>query len=149
MKKIQQISNIICIVLLAAYALLIIIRWNSIPEEVPTHFTFDGTPDGYGSRSMILVNYIIAVFMFAGLDVVERFPRLWNFPVRITPHNRDREYLIAGVMLSAVKTLVIMLFLIGGLAAMFEGFPAWPVMVPVIAILAVTAGGIVMSFRCR
>ena len=58
----------------------LIIRWGSLPEEIPTHFGFSGQPDSWGGKSSLLVLPIIGGLLYGMMAVIERFPSVWNTP---------------------------------------------------------------------
>ena len=148
-RLINWIANIICIIVIAAMAVLLILNWNSLPDKVPTHFTFDGTPDGFGSKAALIREPIIALVLFLIITVAQHFPQIWNFPVQLTERNMEREYLIASVMLNAVKVLITLLFLMTFLSAIIVGFPAWPMMVGIAITLVIPIVCIVLMFKAR
>lgn len=149
MKTINRIANIICIIVIAAMVVLLIFNWNSLPDKVPTHFTFDGTPDGFGSRAALLKEPVIAVVLFVLISVVQHFPKIWNFPVQLTAENMEREYLVASFMLNAVKVLITFLFLMSLLSALISGFPTWMMMVGIVITLVIPIVCIVLMFKVR
>lgn len=149
MKTINRIANIICIIVIAAMVVLLILNWNSLPDKVPTHFTFDGTPDAFGSRAALLKEPIIAVALFVLISVAQHFPKIWNFPVQLTAENMEREYLVASFMLNAVKVLITFLFLMSLLSALISGFPTWLMMVGIVITLVIPIVGIVLMFKVR
>ena len=149
MRIINRISNILCIITIAIMVILLLLNWNSLPDRVPTHFTFDGTPDGFGGKSALIREPIIAVVLFAIMTVAQHFPQIWNFPVQLTERNMEREYLIASVMLNAVKVLITLLFLMTLLSAFIAGFPAWPMMVGIAITLVIPIVCIVLMFKAR
>ena len=129
--------------------LILLLNWNSIPDKVPIHFTFDGTADGYGSKTVLIIEPIIAAVLFALITIVQKFPRLWNFPVEITRENMKREYLIAHIMFVVMKVMMTALLLISMLASLINGFPSWPIIAVIAVMLASIIGGIVMMIRLR
>lgn len=147
MKPIKIIANIICLAVIISMGLILLLNWNSIPDKVPTHFTSEGTADGYGGKAALIIEPIIAAALFALITIVQNFPRLWNFPVEITRENMKREYLIAHIMLDVVKVMMTALFLMSMLASLINGFPAWPIIVVIAVMLASIFGGIVMMIR--
>ena len=149
MRIINRVANIICIITIAVMVILLVLNWNSLPDRVPTHFTFDGTPDGFGGKATLIREPIIAVVLFAIMTVAQHFPQIWNFPVEITAQNMEREYLIAAIMLNAVKVLITLLFLLTLLSALIGGFPAWPMMVGIAITLVVPIVGIVLMMKAR
>lgn len=149
MKTINRIANIICIIVIATMVMLLLLNWNSLPDKVPTHFTFDGTPDGFGGKSALIREPVIAGILFTLISVVQHFPQIWNFPVRLTAENMEREYLIASIMLNAVKVMMTLLFLVSLLAALISGFPAWPMKIGIVITLVIPIAGIVLIFKIR
>ncbi|MCQ2567219.1 MAG: DUF1648 domain-containing protein [Mogibacterium sp.] len=149
MKRINTASNIICAGVILAMILMLVFNWNDLPDKVPTHFTVAGVPDGYGSRSALIWEPVVALAVFLLITIAQRFPDSWNFPVKITAENKDREYMLAAIMLNAVKVITVVLFFLSMLKAMFTGFPAWPMMLCVAAILVLVSVGIVLMIKFR
>ena len=149
MKIINRITNIICIIIIAAMVVILILNWNSLPDKVPTHFSFDGTPNAFGSKATLLIEPIIAIVLFVLISVAQHFPKAWNFPIKITAENKKREYMIASIMLNAVKVLITLLFLMTFLSAIIVGFPAWPMMVGIAITLVIPIVCIVLMFKAR
>ena len=149
MRLINRISNIICIVVIATMVVLLVLNWNSLPDKVPTHFTFDGTPDGFGSRAALIREPIIAVALFVLISVSQHFPQIWNFPVQLTEENINREYWIASFLLNAVKIMITILFLMSLLSALISGFPAWPMMLGIAITLVVPIICIVLMVKVK
>ena len=68
--------------------------WSDIPEIIPTHFGFSGTPDDYGSKNSLFIIVIIAVILHILLSVLSKVPRCYNYPVSITEKNAEPLYKI-------------------------------------------------------
>ena len=149
MRTINRIANIICIIVIAIMVILLVLNWNSLPDKVPTHFTFDGTADAFGSKSSLLREPIIAAALYLLITVAQHFPQIWNFPVQLTAENMEREYLMGSIMLNAVKVMMTILFLLTLLSALVSGFPAWPMMIGIAITLVVPIVGIVFMFKAR
>lgn len=96
--------------LLSTWAFLLI-SWHQIPEQIPTHFGFTGTPDAYGARESILPLVGLQFAFWLGLTLVLRVPpHLLNFPVEITEANADRMALATRVLNRALKTFCVFTF---------------------------------------
>ena len=149
MKIINRITNIICIIIIAAMVVILILNWNSLPDKVPTHFSFDGTPNAFGSKATLLIEPIIAIVLFVLISVAKHFPKAWNFPIKITAENKKREYMIASIMLNAINVLITLLLLITLLSATISDFPTWPMLIGVAIILVVPIAGTVLMFKAR
>lgn len=149
MKRINTVSNIICAGFILTMTLMLVFNWNNLPDRVPTHFTFTGVPDGYGSRSALIWELVVALAVFLLITIAQKFPGSWNFPVRITAENKGREYMLASIMLNVVKVMTVVLFFLSMLKAMFIGFPTWPITLGVAAMLASVSGGIILMIKFR
>lgn len=79
--------------------------WPRLPDQVPTHFTFSGEIDGWGSKNSLLWLVVAAVFIYGVLTVVARFPRWFNYPVRVTVENLHVQYRLARWLLSWIKAV--------------------------------------------
>jgi uncharacterized membrane protein len=77
--------------------------WTSLPDRVPTHFGADGSPDGWGERWTVWLLPAVAVLMNIGLAVLERYPQIYNYPVRITEANAARQYGLAVDLITLLR----------------------------------------------
>jgi uncharacterized membrane protein len=82
----------------------------SLPARIPTHFGLGGAPDGWGPRYMLYVLLGIAVVLYVGLTLVQRVPRLYNYPVKVTDENRARLQMIAVGMMRWIKVEMVAVF---------------------------------------
>ena len=53
-----------------------------------------------------LVTPLIALIIFCGITVTERFPQIWNTGVKVTEENRERVYSVLHHMISTIKFFV-------------------------------------------
>lgn len=70
------------------------ITWSNIPEIIPTHFGFSGTPDAYGSKKSLFIIVVIAVMLHLLLAILSKFPQYYNYPFEITEKNVEPLYKI-------------------------------------------------------
>ena len=79
-----------------------------MPEKIPTHYSFHGPPDAWGSKSavfeVLLVQTGLILFIFIASLLVKRYPKIYNFPVdpKLLSHegkeelySQTREFLLA------------------------------------------------------
>ena len=149
MKKIRLITNIVSVLLIIGYTVFLAACWGNIPETVPTHFNALGKADAYGSRWSLIAEPILMTALFLLMAVVERFPSAMNFPVKVTPENRNRLYAIGCFMIDAMKILIICIFIDAGLSSIVADFPVWPLYLLLVLIAAVIIAGIIASVRAR
>jgi uncharacterized membrane protein len=85
----------------------------TLPETIPVHFNIKGEADGFGNKISILPLPIISIILFAGMTVLNRYPWIFNYPVKITPENVLKQYNSAVRLIRWLKlSLVVVFFLI-------------------------------------
>ena len=84
--------------------------WTRMPESIPTHFGAAGQPDAWGPKWNLLLMPVVALAMYALLTVLSRFPHIYNYPVRITEENAERQYRIARSLMYWMKAEIVWLF---------------------------------------
>jgi len=110
MRKILEALSLVALAALAFITIGAIYGPARLPDRIPTHFNASGQPDGYGSPAMLLVFPIIAVVLYLLMTLVSRFPAAFNFPVRVTPLNRQRLEELALGMIAWLKAEVVIFF---------------------------------------
>lgn len=85
-------------------------QYAALPDKIPTHFGLSGAPDQWGSKATLWFLLGIALFIYLLLTVISRFPQAFNFPVPVTPENRDRLASLAQEMMRWMKVELIVLF---------------------------------------
>jgi uncharacterized membrane protein len=84
---------------------------NRLTSRIPTHFGPDGQPNAWGEPKMLLLLPLLAIGIYTLMTVVSRFPNAFNYPVRVTPLNRNRLQKIALTMIASLKAETLLLFL--------------------------------------
>lgn len=84
--------------------------WSTLPAQVPTHFDLSGRVDGYGSKDSFLFLPLISVALWAMLTVVARFPRLFNYPLRLKTAEVPGQFRLARWFLSWLKVAIALIF---------------------------------------
>ncbi|WP_160689105.1 DUF1648 domain-containing protein [Clostridium sp. C2-6-12] len=70
------------------------ITWSTIPEIIPTHFGFSGTPDAYGNKRSLFIIVVITIIFHLLLGMLSKFPQYYNYPFEITEKNVEPLYKI-------------------------------------------------------
>jgi len=104
MISLREACSIVALVAIVAGVWL---AWPQLPERIPTHFLAAGAPDGYGPKAAIWFLPAISIFLYLLLTVVTRFPRSFNYPVKVTDENRPRLEPLALGLLGWVKAEVL------------------------------------------
>lgn len=105
MKTCRKILNIIGWLSLFAMVVYVILIWNTLPHQIPSHYNFQGEIDQYGGKATILIMPITMTLLFLLLVVVERFPNSWNIPVEICEDNKERVYESMRLMLVGMRAM--------------------------------------------
>lgn len=111
LSPIELVLETFCGILMGFTFLMTILAWGSLPDKVPTHYGFTGTPDSYGDKGMIWLLPIIGLALYAGMTLVNRYPHIFNYPVTITPENAARQYRLARLLMVVMKTVLACLFI--------------------------------------
>jgi uncharacterized membrane protein len=101
------------VVAAAAVAFLFIYlsaTWATLPDKIPTHFDFAGTPDHWGSKYSLLLLVGVTIVLYVGLSILTRFPHIYNYPFAITDENRRQQYSLARNMVTALKAELVCVF---------------------------------------
>ena len=112
----QRVAGILAPLILLGTLAFIALRWNSLPDRVPTHYDFAGNVSGYGSKKILLFMPLMGLVMDLVVAVSGRFPRSWNAGVRITVLNRVRVYRVLRDFMAEMRL---------GCALMFAFLGVW------------------------
>ncbi len=105
--KFYEVAGWSLLVAIWGYILLMYAR---LPDVIPTHFSIDGTPDGYSQKNMIFLLPSIITILYAGLTIMNKFPHKYIYMVTITPLNAKRNYQSATRKVRFFKFLLVILF---------------------------------------
>ncbi|MGN0152607.1 MAG: DUF1648 domain-containing protein [Wujia sp.] len=109
-KIINRILNILCLIVLIGITIYLIIRWNSIPKLIPSHYDFAGNVDSYGSKGSVLMMPILGWILYILVTVLEMFPGVWNTGVKVTEQNKFRVYAVLRLMMDIIKFIMVVSF---------------------------------------
>ncbi|NLP05361.1 DUF1648 domain-containing protein [Candidatus Fermentibacteria bacterium] len=102
----NTILAVMGLVMIIACSVWLASVWDRFPEEVNTHFGPSGRPDGTGSKYSIIVLPAMALVMWITLGFLIRIPHKFNYAVRITPENAQRQYELGVSMMSWMRLIV-------------------------------------------
>lgn len=86
------------------------VHYGGLPQEIPIHFDANGQPDNYGDKSTIWTLPTVGVILFLGMQLLNRFPHIFNYPIKITPKNAADQYRKAARLLRTVNSIVAIVF---------------------------------------
>ena len=149
MRPYDIVLNILCILLLIGVVIYLIVRWSSIPEQIPGHYNLGGEVTRWDSKETLIVLPIIAGIIFIGFSVLEQFPQVWNTGVRVTQENMFRVYSILKTLLSTIKLLIVSTFVsITIIQSLALGLSWWVLIYPAL-ILGTVVYNIIRLVKAR
>ncbi len=149
-RNLYRVTTAICVIMLAAATLFVLMRWQQLPEQIPTHYNFAGEVDGYGGKGSLIIMMVLSWIVFFTLTISIRFPEKWNMPVEVTEENRARLFAITRAMMEAVKFFVTLLFVVLFVSMAAEATVShWGIIVLTAAVLMTVIVGIAMMYKCK
>lgn len=106
----HRLMQILSFSMLIGTFLFLIVYWDSIPDKIPAHYNALGEINRFGKKSELLFCPIIALIIYLGISILERYPKAWNTGVNITPENRDFVYSQLKNMIITEKFAVVFTF---------------------------------------
>lgn len=88
----------------------VILEWSGLPNRVPIHFNASGEADNWGGKAALLALPIVGVIIWSGLSILERFPHVYNYVVKITEGNAALQYRSAVTLIHFLKNTIAILF---------------------------------------
>jgi uncharacterized membrane protein len=110
MRRVLEIVSQGSLVLLVFVTVRALYGPARLPDRIPTHFNAAGQADGWGPPMMLLIFPVFAMVIYLLMSRVSRFPAAFNFPVRVTPLNRQRLEELALSMIAWLKAEVVVFF---------------------------------------
>ncbi len=108
--SLEIMIELLCAGLIGAVFLYLYSVWGSLPDRVPTHFDLQGIADGWGSRNSLISIPIIMAISYIALSFMSMFPNVYNYPIKLTLDNKERQYANAALMIRTIKFEIILLF---------------------------------------
>ncbi|NOU47724.1 MAG: DUF1648 domain-containing protein [Bacteroidales bacterium] len=97
--------------------LLLLLLWISaislfrqLPVVIPGHFNLSGEVDGYASKYTFFLIPVLGSVLFVVLAILLRYPEKFNYPVKITEANAQRQYQLAVRLLHWLKATLLIVF---------------------------------------
>jgi len=79
-------------------------------DTIPHQSNSEGTAVVSSVESIILSLSLIATFLFLGLTFLNKFPHIFNYPMKITPENAVRQYTMATRLIRFLRLFVVIIF---------------------------------------
>lgn len=136
---------------MAAGALLIAMTayafgmYFKLPSVIPTHFDFIGNADGFGDRLSVFAIPAVALLLFAGLTVLQKYPHVFNYPCEVREDNARYLYKNGRLLLSYMKAEMVLIFAFLEYTTVSEAMGnRIPMLMPLLALLGVLLATLVV-----
>lgn len=101
------------LLVLVALTIWLLIRWNTIPDVVPTHFDFAGNTDATGGKGSIWILPGLGWLIWLTFTVLDFFPGAWN--VRglsdiKSEAGKAKAISMTRTFLEVIKLMIVLLF---------------------------------------
>ncbi len=138
------ITDALAVLALLGGTIFVLLRWPSIPAQVPVRFGAGGEITNYGSKAGSLgLLLVLSWVLFVSTLVLSFFPESWNVPRR-TP----RAYQAAGDGMAALRFILALFFVCLELCtALVRGLPVWLMPVLVVAVAGCIGYMLVQTLR--
>jgi uncharacterized membrane protein len=90
--------------------ILTITNYSNLPDTIPTHFNASGEPDGFGGKATILTLPIVSSVLFIGMTILNKYPHLFNYPIKMTADQALKQYTNATRLVSYLKLSIVVIF---------------------------------------
>ena len=127
---------------------LVVWGWGALPEEVPVHYRLDGTPDRMGGKGHLIVQALLGLGMWYGLQALARVPHVFNYPADVTVENAEAFYRSGRRLVLSVGATSSALFaaMVFSAVQRAQGLPDFGVIFWAIgAMVVVIVGGLVQA----
>lgn len=98
--------------MLATLICMTIYTYSDLPDQIPTHFNIKGEADGYGSKNMVWLIVVLSIALYFFLGWIKKFGNSFNYPVKVTPENRQAQYDLGIQLLIRMKAIIMVLMVI-------------------------------------
>jgi hypothetical protein len=147
-------NGAIAVAILAPFVYLAF-NWSGMPGSVPMHFGMTGKPDGWGPRWTLFLLPVTAVVVVSLLTFGKRFPSHFNYPVKVTAENRERQQRLGLELLDEMRFVVAVMLGYISIQQMrtalnlTNGLGVWTMLLIVAAMMGTIAAYMVRSIRAR
>lgn len=106
----DRIAEVLAVLILLAATIFVLISWNSLPEQIPSHYDFKGQVDAYGGRGSLIFAVVMGWVLVLSMIVISRFPSIWNTGIERIPANAAVVNRIIKDMLNVLEVGMAILF---------------------------------------
>ncbi len=141
--KTDFVLELLTLAILILYWAFVFSSLKDLPDSIPVHFDIHGNANSYGSKYQLLILPSIATLIFVLLLFLNKFPHIFNYPVKITEENAERIYIFATHFIKVLNLLFLTMFYFISFAAI-KAAQSEPNKI-LIPILFIIFGGLVLG----
>ncbi|MFP7493349.1 DUF1648 domain-containing protein [Terribacillus saccharophilus] len=93
-----------------ATVIFLITIWRTLPEQVPLHMGLTGHVDDWAAKESLLLLPAISLVLFILFHLLEKYPRIHNYPDRLNDQNMAAFYLNSRKMVNKLKNICVLVF---------------------------------------
>jgi uncharacterized membrane protein len=97
----------VSMLLLLLIWIYVVVSYISLPEQIPVHYNLEGVADRYGNKITVFILPAIISAVWAGLGILNRYPHIFNYPVKITEANAGQQYRAATRLIRVMKLVIV------------------------------------------
>lgn len=104
---VDTVLEISSFLLVGASVIIIAINYSDLPEKIQIPFNWPSKSDqGMASKATLWMSPLICGIIVTVLFILNRFPWIFNYPVKITEENARALYRIANQLLRSISITV-------------------------------------------
>lgn len=107
---IDYVLEFVSLAIFLSIIVMFFAKYKELPDNIPTHYTFEGKADKFGSKNELWILMVVTIAIYSGLSVLKKYPHIFNFPVEITAQNVLYQYTLAVRMLRVLKVIILAIF---------------------------------------
>lgn len=101
-----ELLSVTLLLLMIGYTL---VEFSNLPETIPTHFNSKGEVDDYGNKLTVWMIPAIALVMYIGIFIINKYPHTHNYMVNITEENALKNYRFSTRVLRIVNLITMII----------------------------------------
>lgn len=108
--ELDRILNLLMLILVVLHIVYVAVAFKGLPETIATHFNWQGIADGWGSKFYLWLLPGVSLITYISLTILSKYPHIFNYLVKITEENAERQYKTAVQMIQYTNLIVLILF---------------------------------------
>jgi uncharacterized membrane protein len=106
----DRLTDWLSIIILVVFLIYVFLKYQHLPNIIPTHFGADGAADDFGPKITIWILPSIAIILIIVKTILIKYPHLFNYSVKITEENAPRLYQFGAKIVRLTTLFVTLLF---------------------------------------